>query len=105
MLDFAKGTRDFFGTVSDCPGELSEIGEGDDPLVLACTTHPPAGTVSTKLIWAEIVDRDGDKRYRTTLYPELFFHDGTVVLTTARTREAERDVAAGQIFAVDLPGP
>jgi hypothetical protein len=105
VLDFATGTRDFFGAVRDCPGELGEIGQGDDPLVLACTTHPLEGTVDTKLIWAEIVDRPGERRYRTTLYPELFFRDGVVVLSTTRTREAERHLTAGQIFAADLTSP
>jgi hypothetical protein len=103
LLDFEAGTRKRIGTVDDCPGVLDDITGDDDagPPVLACTTRPPPHTVSTTLLWAEIIDRKGTARVRTDLRPEVFFDDGTVTLSTSGTRTAETKLPPRRIYAAE----
>jgi hypothetical protein len=107
LLDFAAGTRERVGTVDDCPGVLGDLSGDDDgaPPVLACTTRPPPHTVSTTLLWAEILDRKERARVRTDLHPDVFFDDGTVTLSTSRTRAAETKLSPGRLFAAEWQSP
>jgi hypothetical protein len=107
VLDFEAGTRERVGTVDDCPGVLGDLTGDDDgaPPVLACTTRPPPHTVSTTLLWAEILDRKERARIRTDLHPDVFFDDGTVILSTSRTRAAETKLSPGRLYAAEWRSP
>jgi hypothetical protein len=103
LLDFEAGTRKRIGTVDDCPGVLDDLTGDDDrgPPVLACTTRAPPHSVSTTLLWAEVIDRKGMARVRTDLRPEVFFDDRTVILSTSGTRAAETKLPSGRIYAAE----
>ena len=106
LVDFDAATRRVVARIDDCPGVLSET-SADKPLrsrwlVLSCGMPGPAGTLTVRPMWSEIIDTQTSARYRTPLFVEAMYADGRAVLSRRGAVAAESRADASDLFAVSF---